>query len=266
MHENQAPTAKRLVLSLLSAPALEQVGIGLLVKWGELFAIDAATMRVTVGRLVRQRLLSSPERGVYRIGPEGKLIAETARDWVNAETRIGPWRGEWLLIHCAHLGRANRSALRARERAFRLTGLSEFVSGLWLRPANLSEPVAATRARLVELGLEAEAILALATEIPGVGEKELFELWPRKQIEAAYRQHLAAMKTSTRNLKKLSLAQAAKETIEVGEAVIRQINGDPLLPDSMIDGRARRDMISQMIRYDEIGREIWRRFIDESEH
>ena len=62
--KRQAPTAKRLVLSLLSAPALQQVGIGLLVKWGELFAIDAATMRVTVGRLVRQRLLSSPQRGV----------------------------------------------------------------------------------------------------------------------------------------------------------------------------------------------------------
>ncbi len=45
------PTAKRLVLSLLAAPRLPEVSIAMLIRWGELFDIDAATMSVTVGRL-----------------------------------------------------------------------------------------------------------------------------------------------------------------------------------------------------------------------
>ena len=136
MPQANTPTAKRLVLSLLSAPMLEQVEISTLLLWGELFNIDAATMRVTVGRLTRQKLLSSPARGIYCIGPEGRLLADTARAWLHAQSKVKPWDGQWLLVHSAHLGRSNKSALRARDRAFRLTGFAQWQPGLYCRPAN----------------------------------------------------------------------------------------------------------------------------------
>jgi phenylacetic acid degradation operon negative regulatory protein len=44
------------------------------------------------------------------------------------------------------------------------------------------------------------------------------------------------------------------------DAVIRQINADPLLPDEMIDATARREMISAMAAYNELGSSAWSSF------
>jgi phenylacetic acid degradation operon negative regulatory protein len=255
------PTAKRLVLSLLSAPSLPEVSITLLQRWGELFEIDAASMRVTVSRLARQGLLASTRRGAYRMGPAGNALAVAASGWRKAEERICSWQGDWLFVHVAHLGRANRGALRARERAFRLGGFAELASGLWCRPANLREPPTATRQRLTSLGLEPDAILTRVCDIPGVKNRFLFNLWPRREIERDYRKQLRAMQSSRRRLDRLSLEAAAKETLLVGEAVIRQINADPLLPNTMIDVPLRHEMISGMIDYDALGRGVWEQFI-----
>ena len=260
-HTAEAPTAKRLLLSLLSAPSLDKVSIALLLNWGELFGIDPATLRVTVGRLTRQGLLASPQRGIYCIGPKGQLIADKARSWAQVEQRLAPWDGRWLLVNCGHLGRTNRSALRMRERAFRLNGFVECVAGLWLRPANFAESLTQTRDSLLALGLESAAVVSVASELAGVDEHDLFGLWPRHDIESAYNRHRDAMHRSASRLDTLSLAEAARETIIVGEAVIRQINADPLLPEPMIDIASRHAMIAQMLDYDTLGREIWRRYI-----
>ena len=255
------PTAKRLVLSLLSAPSLPEVSIAQLQRWGALFDIDAATMRVTVGRLVRQALLDSEQRGVYRMGPAGRALGAAASGWRNAEARICDWEGDWLFAHVAHLGRVNRSALRARERAFRLGGFAEFASGLWCRPANFREAPGETRERLLALGLEPEAILTRVCDTPGIPDRQFLDLWPRRQIEGSYRQHLRAMRTSSDRLGRLTPDAAAKETLLVGEAVIRQINADPLLPQTLIDTGLRAEMITRMIDYDALGRDVWEQFI-----
>ena len=260
MTETAPPSAKRLILSMLAAPSLGRVEIGTLVTWGELFDIDSATIRVTASRLLRQGLLASPARGVYRIGPEGKLLADTARAWVNAEQRVCNWQGDWLLIHTSHLGRSNKTALRARERAFRLTGLSQWAAGLHCRPANLVEPASGTRKRLLQLGLEQDAIVIVASTLPGTREPELFRLWPRRQLEQAYGKHIRAMQRSLKRLPDLSLPDAARESVRVGEAVIRQITADPMLPREMVDTELRREMIELMIDYDKTGRDIWEQF------
>jgi hypothetical protein len=46
----------------------------------------------------------------------------------------------------------------------------------------------------------------------------------------------------------------------VGEAVIRRINSDPLLPAQMIDTRARRQLIKGMVHYNQLGRAVWDKF------
>ena len=258
------PSAKRLVLSLLSAPSLQRVEIGTLLHWGNLFDIDAATMRVTVGRLTRQALLSSPARGVYEIGPAGRLLAETARAWLHAESTVVPWDGDWLLVHSAHLGRSNKKALRARDRAFRLTGFAQWQPGLYCRPANLNESAAATRERLLQLGLEKSAVVIVAADLPGTTTQTLHNLWPCKRLEQEYRRHLKRMQVSLHGLHKKSLPAAARETMQIGEAVIRQVTSDPMLPVEMIDTKARREMIELMTHYDEQGRHVWHRFTEDS--
>lgn len=258
------PTAKRLVLSLLAAPSLPEVSITMLLRWGELFDIDAATMRVTVGRLTRQGLLSSVSRGIYRMGPAGRTLATAAGGWRDVESRLEAWEGDWLLVHVAHLGRVNRTGLRARERAFRLGGFAELASGLWIRPANFREAALETRQRLVALGLEPAAVMARARELPGAKERELYSLWPRRELQGDYQRQLRAMRASSARLERLSLEDAARETLLVGEAVIRQINADPLLPSAMIDTTLRGEMISRMLEYDALGRGIWGRFVASS--
>jgi len=257
---NTRPTPKRLILSLLSARSIDSIEIGRVIRWGHLFGIDAAATRVALGRLVKQGFIESVSRGLYTIGPEGKLISETARSWVRAESRIGPWNGAWIAVHTSHLGRSNKTALRARERAFRLNGFAELVTGLWCRPGNYREPVPETREQLVSLGLEPAAVVMPVVELLDVSEQTLFQLWPRDQLEAEYATYTQLMQDSSARLAQLSPEEAARETFQIGEAVIRQINADPLLPDEMVNGEARREMIRQMKRYDAIGEESWRTF------
>lgn len=253
------PTAKRLVLSLLSAPSMESITARQCVEWGALFGIDAAAMRVAVGRMVKDQYLSSMRRGVYTMGPKGVVLRRTARSWVDAERRVGEWSGAWLLAQTAHLGRSDKAALRLREQALRLEGFAQLYTGMWCRPGNFLEPLTATRERLLSLGLDAQALLVCAEELLGV-VLDRQTLWPRRELEARYVTLTRAMSDSTRRLPELDVEDAARETFLIGEAVIRQINADPLLPDAMIDTRARRTMSKAMLEYDARGRDAWTRF------
>jgi phenylacetic acid degradation operon negative regulatory protein len=187
-------------------------------------------------------------------------MAQTASHWVDIESRTGPWSGDWIVVHTSHLGRADKTALRARERAFRLTGFTELVAGLWCRPDNLAQALDLTRQQLVALGLEQGAVVMRVTALPGVPTDELYALWPRQKLEAGYRELLAAMAASEQRLQRMSNPQAARETFLVGEAVIRRINADPLLPAEMVDARARHRLVEGMKHYNEVGRSVWANF------
>ena len=256
----EPPTAKRLVLSLLSAPELDEVSVRELARWGELFAIDGAAMRVAIGRLVKAGLLRTSRRGVYRIGARGEALSLTARSWRVAEARVVPWSGDWLIVHSDHLGRSNRSVLRSRERALNLEGMRPLQSGLWVRPANYSEPLEATRDRMLSLGLEPEALVLRVRELIGAGLEDLNGLWPREALEKDYLVFTAAMAESAARLSELELDDAARETFVLGEAVIRLINADPLLPEQFVDVKARGELIAGMMTYDSLGQSVWERF------
>jgi phenylacetic acid degradation operon negative regulatory protein len=256
------PTPKRLILSLLSAPSLETIEVGHLVQWGRLFGIEASATRVALGRLAKQGFIMAVGRGTYTIGPEGSLMAQTASHWAEVENRIGPWAGGWIVVHTSHLGRANKTAVRARERAFRLNGFAELVSGLWCRPDNLAQALDLTRHELIALGLEPGAVAMQVSDLPGVESGELYGLWPRERLEAGYREYIATLAASEKRLHQMSNDDAARETFLVGEAVIRRINADPLLPAQMIDTRARHKLIQQMMHYNETGRSVWAGFLE----
>jgi phenylacetic acid degradation operon negative regulatory protein len=166
-----------------------------------------------------------------------------------------------MVVHTSHLGRADKTALRARERAFRLYGFAEFVSGLWCRPDNLAQAPELTRHALIAMGLEPAAVMMQVEALPGVESEDLYTLWPREQLEAGYREYIAAMAASGKRVLEMNNDDAARETFLVGEAVIRRINADPLLPQQMVDTRSRRKLIEQMIGYNELGRAVWGEFL-----
>ncbi|WP_439107912.1 PaaX [Congregibacter sp.] len=253
------PTPKRLVLSLLSSPDLAEISVRQCLHWGELFEIDPTAMRVALGRLVKAGFLRSVARGRYAIGDRGEVLSKTARQWVSAEERVGSWDGRWLMAHTAHLGRRDKTVLKVREHALELVGFAGLYPGLWCRPANYLETPADTRERLLELGLEKEAVILRVDVLLG-DKASVTELWPQRALEERYKTLTRAMLDSIGRGDSQDGEALVRETFLLGEAVIRQIASDPLLPDTMIDVKARRKMHETMVAYDAFGRRAWTHF------
>lgn len=253
-------TPKRLLLSLLSSPGFKEIDVIYLIEWGKIFNIDPSATRVAVGRLAKQGYISSVSRGRYTIGPNGEMMARTARHWIDTEDRIGPWSGKWNVAHTAHLGRSNKTALRSRERAFRLNGFASPLAGLWCRPSNFKESLLQTKQRLTAMGLEPQAVFMNCDAFAGIETDELYQLWPIEITETEYLNVRQKMQASSAKLHSLDIIDAVRETFLVGESVIKQINADPLLPSEMINTQLRNEMINEMKLYNETGRIVWEKF------
>lgn len=253
-------TPKRLLLSLLSSPGFREIDVIYLIEWGKIFNIDPPATRVAIARLAKQGFISSVSRGRYSIGPNGEMMAKTARHWIDTEDKVGPWSGNWIVAHTAHLGRSNKTAVRARERALRLNGFASPLAGLWCRPSNFKESLLQTKQRLTGMGLEPQAALMSCDAFAGVEIEELYQLWPIERVESEYLDIRKKMQSSAAKLHRLDIIDAARETFLLGESVIKKINADPLLPSEMINTQLRSEMINEMKSYNESGRVIWEKF------
>lgn len=255
------PSSNRLLLSLFSQPNLNHMSIKQLIAWGELFEHEPATIRVAAGRLVKQGFLLAQQRGSYTTGKAGKSIRQLASTWRHSLAKVDQWDGAWLGVYTAHLGRTCKQRTRARERAFRLTGFEPLEKNLWCRPDNLIETADSTFARLVGIGLENTAILMKVDYFNHDMAKNPMSLWSPEQLEKTYKLLVSLMERSARHLPYLDVKQATKESFQIGEHVIRQINQDPLLPEEMVDATARKKLLSTMIDYDKICHPIWHEFL-----
>lgn len=256
-------SARHLVLSLLSAPGRPEGTIQRLIQAGAVFNIEASTIRVAIGRLVKDGMLISTERGVYALDASAKKFSQETRLWAQADKVTKPWTGKWVVIQTAHLGLTDKKKVCARERALRLYGFSKVMPGLWLRPENLILAGELLYNRLTSIGLEADAIMFEGVSNIISPRSDLLDLWSCREIEASYSACLDAMAQSLSSIPKLKLAEAAREAFLVGQAVIREINLDPLLPEGMIDTALRHKVVSQMRAYDEIGRDCWDKYFDQ---
>lgn len=249
------PSARGLVLSQLSTLGVQRMSVAQLVSAGTLFGIEEGAVRVALGRMVRDGLLVSPERGQYEIGPKGRGLSDKARSWVNAEDRTREWTGGWVVVFTANLGRRNKTLVRARERALGLYGFVSAVPGLWVRPDNLTMSLAEIRTALITVGLDEAALTMVVSELEAPEEFRLNDLWSAQGVEAKCRAALTAMADSRRLVREMDDQQAARETLMVGEAVIRIINRDPQLPDEIVDNSLRRQVIAEMREYQVLGTE-----------
>ncbi len=84
-------------------------------------------------------------------------------------------------------------------------------------------------------------------------------LWPVATIEHGYRHWIGEMTGSLSRLPDYTAEEAARETLLLGQSVIRAINRDPLLPDTMVDAALREAVVATMQRYDAAGKECWSR-------
>lgn len=256
----QRPTPKRLILSLFSSPDVVLVDSARLISWTQLFDIEASTTRVAMGRLIREGLLRQHRRGVYSVGPKAQDQVRVARSWVSFQSRVIDWCDEWWVINVADLGRANKTQLRLRERALQRLGFAQHPSSLWCRPANLSFNDRALHARLVELGVEPRCQLMRVSQWVPETVDSLKRLWSVDTLVDQYQHFCHALTASQSKLHSYSESQAARETFILGDAVIKLINNDPMLPEPWLQGH-RAALIERMKEYDRLGRQHWRSFL-----
>ncbi len=251
------PNAKSLLLDLLSTVGRSSTPVRALVGAGTLFEIEPNAVRVALARLRAAGLVESDERSRYRLGARARAIQSQVAGWRQPEQRVRPWSGVWLAVHTAPLGRSNRPALRRRERALAFLGFRRLEPGLELRPDNLAEPPDATRRRLSALGLESDALVCRLDTLDHARDLRSRALWDPDALVSGYRGMGRRLTTSAHLLPSLPRERAMVESFLLGGEAIRQLAYDPLLPDEIVPTEERRLLVSQMLAYDRLGREIW---------
>src|SRR5688500_11921990 len=158
------PTAKRIVLELLTAADSHEGSIANLVAACEVLGIDEGNVRVAVTRLVAAGTLEPAGRGEYRLGAQSRALTAQVTSWRELEKTVRRWDGGWACVQLGDLGRTDRSALRERERALKLHGFRELSRGFAVRPDNLVGGVDALREKLSALGVESRALVFCASD------------------------------------------------------------------------------------------------------
>lgn len=260
------PSPRSLILSLMLGAETRgstELSVRELLAACALFGLPGNTVRVALARAVTAGLLATPRRGCYALGPEARPLAHEVGRWRRSAALMSSWTGEWIAIHVGATGRSDRTALRARERAFGLLGFAEFERGLHLRPDNLTGGVEALRTRLQALlppGTEAGTMFVLRA-LAVSDEQRARQLWDTATLDSTYRETTARLSAWLDSAHTLALHQAARESFEIGHDAIRQLMFDPLLPAPLVDAQARTRFMHAVARYDDAGKAIWQRFL-----
>jgi phenylacetic acid degradation operon negative regulatory protein len=255
------PTAKSLVLDLLSSQRSAAMPVRALVAAASLFGIDGNGMRVALARLLAKNVIERDERGVYRLAAGAGAVTGHVRAWRRLEDLVRDWKGAWIAVHAGSLARSGRTSVRRNDRALAFLGFRELEAGLYLRPDNLAGGIEVVRTRLHDLGLARAATLFTMTNLDEAGERRARSLWDVAALRRGYREAAQRLATSTARLSSASTDDAMVETYLLGGDVLRQIVLDPLLPDAIVPGTERRSLIAAMRNYDKLGRACWAPFM-----
>lgn len=250
-----------LILNLLLATEDGLIETAEAVKAGKLLGIGGSSMRVALTRLVASGLLETSARGLYRLSAQGEVLGNAATSWRSAEQRLRPWEGEWIAILTSGLPKAERSAWRNRQRALDLMGLRELEDSLYVRPDNLCGGVDAARLRLATLCQDDGMPVFQVRQLDAARDLRARALWDGTALTAHYRREQHRLEDWMARHTQLPIEQAAREAFQLGDAAMHELVFDPLLPEPLVDVAARQAFTATVLRYDKVGRAIWRRFL-----
>lgn len=253
-------TAKNLVLDLLLAAGSDHLPVRHLLAAAALFGIPGNNLRVALARLSSDGMIESVGRGVYQLSASANELAADVATWRTAGQRTVPWSGQHITVHCGALGRSDRVALRHRDRALQMLGLRELDRSLFVRPDNLQGGVEQVRRRLYTLGLEREASVFITSAFDPEREDRIRRLWNDAALDETYGRIQHQLSDWTSRLDQLPIEDAARESYLLGRKAIRHVVFDPLLPAPLVNVEARQRFIEAVVAFDQLGRDIWRRF------
>jgi phenylacetic acid degradation operon negative regulatory protein len=254
-------TARELVIDFLSNRYPREMSVQEIAGVGIALGFTEQSLRMALTRLVEQAVAANTGRGRYRLSPSGETMRLEVRKWRNLGELARPWSGAWIGVFDAAVPRSDRAALRRHERAMRLRGFRELQGGLWIRPANLRDSVPELRAHLRALGLHPAALVVGIQELDDDARAKATGLWDTDAMIATYRALTDELIASRGKLERIGLDRAAAESMVLGRDVIRHINLDPVLPEELMPQNALTNLIRTMAEYDQVARQIWRRFM-----
>ena len=252
------PTAKRIILELMSANPDVDAPAAMLVAAADVLGIEDNNVRVTLTRLVADGTLETSARGMYKLGKPTRALTAQITSWRELEKQVRAWDGSWA---CVNAGRptTDRAAVRRRKRAFGLLGFRMFERALALRPNNLEGGIAGLRERLYALGVEESAIVFVASELDDATEQRARRLWAAERLTQSYVQLRERIERWLPTIDELPLKSAAREAFFFGGDVLRKIMFDPRLPEPLVDVGERRALLDAAKRLDTTGRRLWMR-------
>jgi phenylacetic acid degradation operon negative regulatory protein len=258
-------TARTLILDLLSTLSRGAMPVRALVEAGGLLGFAENNIRVTLSKLCSEGRVDHDERGSYRFSEPTEALSKQLRRWRGLEQQHRPWKGGWIAVHSARLGRG--SVRRRRERALSALGFRPLEPGLYLRPDNRVGGVDAVRQRFLGIASISadEAGTVLVYEVGGLdstAEARARGLWETDALTRGYRARLDELEKSRARLDELSSDQAMAETFVIGASVVRHLILDPLLPAPILDPAPRRALVEATREYDELGRSLWAPFLE----
>lgn len=250
-----------MVLDLLSAVGGRAIPVRALVRAAELFGITENNLRVALARLVADGKVERNERGSYGLSVAAEPVQRRVVSWSRRDDRVVPWSGGWVAAHVGALPRGERARGKRRRQALSFAGMRELSPGLFVRPDNLRGGVAAVRAELGELGMDAGAWVCGLSELDTAMDGRARTLWAEDALDDGYVETSERLAKSRAQLDDVPLEQAVVECFLLGGRAIRQLAYDPLLPEPIVRPELRRALVQEMGRYDVAGRRIWRKFM-----
>ncbi len=258
------PTPRLLLLRLLTVADEETLTVAEAVRAGALFDMTENSVRVTMARLTQAGLVEAVDAAIYRLGAKGQKLGADVAAWSTVDQRVTEWDSTWIAVTTGGLPRSDRKVLRARARALSLLGFRELDTGLYLRPNNLSGGVDTVRARLLDLGLGEEAAVFKASVFDSVRQEKALSLWSDMQLEASYKEISQRLNDWLATKDKLPREAALRDVYLLGDAGIRSVIFDPLLPAPLVNETERQQFFATVRRFNNEGRRLWYAFFKES--
>lgn len=216
--------ARSVIISTLLGSSSEEVPASTIVRTAELFGIATGTTRVALTRLAAAGDVTA-DAGVYKLAQHH--LARRQRQLRSLRPSRHEWCGVWL--SAVLMGEAREAQLRQKLRdAFRRERFVELREGLWMRPDNIEAENLTPAMSMIE-----QQCQWLFAEVGPELETSLVELFKLSSWSEYARLLIKEMEQLLPSFLEHDANEFRRGFLLEG-AVIRHLNADPLLPQSLL--------------------------------
>ena len=257
-------TPKTIILDVLRLTRGGYCQSAKLIAVGELFDFKASTMRVALTRLLTTGKIEADGSSAYRMSSNTDLVSDYIEQWKLGDLRRREWqKDDWLMVLLP--SNPDRAIRTLSQTTLQFFGFRKARNKVWVRPNNLLPALNELRTLYRLVGLEQEALLFKAADIP-YPEQFIWEstLWNTEDLQFTYEQQLVKLTKSKTRFNNLEIKDALRESFIIGGETINLLVKDPLLPDEMFCTPKREELRHAMCDYDACAHKIWTQFMGES--